>query len=510
MGTEYRLDELARQAEVASTTVRLYQAKGLLAPPRLEGRTGWYDDSHLSRLRLIARLQSEGYSLAGIANLLEQWEQGRSLDAVIGVEAELDALLGEVHAVVLDPAELLDRFPDGSMTPEVMQRAASLGLVQPTDDGKSASPTAGSSRPARPWPPRHPARRDPRRVGGARRPHRRHRRAVHRLFRDPPRAGRLASGPRHRRGARARATRSPSSRPPPGRSSPPRSTPASPASVASASASWSRREASAASARRRRPDLRRVPDPGVRSTACGTPPRTPTSTSAGTSASAASPTSPRVDGEPQRFTYATTVAPGVTIAGTGESLGDRDRPDGTRWSGLRFWAADRRSIIDAGAGYWRYVPTDDGVRFLTRYDYRPRWGRFGELLDRTLFRPLFGWATAWSFDRLRLWLEDGTPPERTRTRPSPTRPRSPASPACSPTRAWCPSSGRSTAARSRSGRASACHRPRPAGRPSGRRRRGRVRGRDRRPLATSDGRSSSRSPRCRRSPSVPPRPTARS
>ena len=123
---------------------------------------------------------------------------------------------------------------------------------------------------------------------------------------------------------------------------------------------------------------------------------------------------PKVDGEPQRFTYATTVAPGVTVAGTGESLGDRDRPDGTRWSGLKFWAKDRRSIIDAGAGYWRYVPTDDGIRFLTRYDYRPRWGRVGELIDRMIFRPGFGWATAWSFDRLRLWLEDGIPPERSR------------------------------------------------------------------------------------------------
>jgi DNA-binding transcriptional MerR regulator len=136
MGSEYRLDELARQAGVASTTVRLYQTKGLLAPPRLEGRTGWYDDAHLSRLRLVARLQAEGYSLAGIANLLEQWEQGRSLDAVIGVEAELDALLGDVHAIVLDPVELLERLPDGSMTPDLMQRAASLGLAQPADDGK--------------------------------------------------------------------------------------------------------------------------------------------------------------------------------------------------------------------------------------------------------------------------------------------------------------------------------------------------------------------------------------
>lgn len=136
MGTEYRLDELARQGGVASTTVRLYQSKGLLAPPRLEGRTGWYDDSHLSRLRLIARLQEEGHSLAGIADLLEQWEKGRSLDAVIGIEAELDSLLGEAHAIVLDPADLLARFPEGSMTPDLMQRAAALGLVEPTDDGR--------------------------------------------------------------------------------------------------------------------------------------------------------------------------------------------------------------------------------------------------------------------------------------------------------------------------------------------------------------------------------------
>jgi hypothetical protein len=123
---------------------------------------------------------------------------------------------------------------------------------------------------------------------------------------------------------------------------------------------------------------------------------------------------PRRDGEPQRFTYATTLAPGFTVSGTGESLGDRDRPDGTRWSGLKFWADDRRSIIAAGAGYWRYVPTEDGVRFLTRYDYRPRWGRPGEVVDRFLVRPVFGWATAWSFDRLRLWLERDIPPEHSR------------------------------------------------------------------------------------------------
>ncbi|MBV9953246.1 MAG: MerR family transcriptional regulator [Acidimicrobiia bacterium] len=135
MADELRLDELARKAGVASTTVRLYQAKGLLDAPRLQGRTGWYGEAHLTRLRLIARLQSQGYSLAGIGDLLAKWEQGRSLDAVIGVEAELDALLGDAHAIELGPAELLERFPEGSMTPNLMQRAASLRLVELTADG---------------------------------------------------------------------------------------------------------------------------------------------------------------------------------------------------------------------------------------------------------------------------------------------------------------------------------------------------------------------------------------
>lgn len=140
MAHEFRLDELARQAGVASTTVRLYQNKGLLAAPRLEGRTGWYDESHLRRLRLIARLQAQGFSLAGIGALLEQWQLGRSIDAVIGVEAQLDALLGEPHAVVVDPVELLAQFPDGAMTPELMQRSGALSLVEITDDGKIRVP----------------------------------------------------------------------------------------------------------------------------------------------------------------------------------------------------------------------------------------------------------------------------------------------------------------------------------------------------------------------------------
>ncbi|MBB6437631.1 hypothetical protein [Streptomyces candidus] len=116
--------------------------------------------------------------------------------------------------------------------------------------------------------------------------------------------------------------------------------------------------------------------------------------------------------EPQHFRYATRVLPFVTVSGTGISAGERHRPDGTRTSALRFASAHPLSLLAQGSGYWRYVPTADGIRFATGYDYRTRWGRFGAVADRFVFRPLMGWATAWSFDRLRLWLERGTSPAR--------------------------------------------------------------------------------------------------
>ncbi|HTJ71402.1 MAG TPA: hypothetical protein VL551_27925 [Actinospica sp.] len=122
---------------------------------------------------------------------------------------------------------------------------------------------------------------------------------------------------------------------------------------------------------------------------------------------------PQADGEPQRFRYGVRVA-GVMLCGTGTCAGESRRADGMRTSALRFASGHPLSLLAAGSGYWRYVPTGDGVRFLTGYDYRPRWGWFGRFADPFVFRPLMGWATAWSFDRLRLWLERGIPPERSR------------------------------------------------------------------------------------------------
>ena len=114
--------------------------------------------------------------------------------------------------------------------------------------------------------------------------------------------------------------------------------------------------------------------------------------------------------EPQRFRYAKRIGFGLEVCGEGETVGQRNLTDGSRSSALRFGSAESLSIIRDGSGYWKYIPAAEGIRFLTWYDYRTRFGPLGALFDRLLFRPLIGWATAWSFDRLRLWLEQGVDP----------------------------------------------------------------------------------------------------
>jgi hypothetical protein len=115
------------------------------------------------------------------------------------------------------------------------------------------------------------------------------------------------------------------------------------------------------------------------------------------------------ESEPQKFLYVTRIGFGVEIRGEGETVGKLEN-DHERTSALKFWSDDPKSLIREGSGYWKYFQQPTGIRFLTRYDYRTRFGAPGRIFDRLIFRPLLGWATAWSFDRLRLWIEKDIDP----------------------------------------------------------------------------------------------------
>ncbi|HEX2700054.1 MAG TPA: MerR family transcriptional regulator [Acidimicrobiales bacterium] len=130
-GDTMTIDELARRAGCTTRNIRNHQTAGLLPPPTLVGRVGRYDDGHLARLRLITQLQDQGYSLAGIASLLQAWEQGHSLADVLGFEKALTAPWTDEEPEVVSPAALFELFPESATRPDLILRAVELGLISP-------------------------------------------------------------------------------------------------------------------------------------------------------------------------------------------------------------------------------------------------------------------------------------------------------------------------------------------------------------------------------------------
>ena len=129
------IDELARRSGVTSRNIRAYQTRGLLPPPRMEGRVGYYDAGHLARLEYVANLQERGFSLAAIQCLLDAWEQGRGLTDVLGFEEALTAPWSDEQPERFGLGRLLELFPEAAEDPGLLARAVELGLLVPADDG---------------------------------------------------------------------------------------------------------------------------------------------------------------------------------------------------------------------------------------------------------------------------------------------------------------------------------------------------------------------------------------
>src|ERR1044072_7683267 len=96
------IDELARETGLTVRNVRSHHARGLLPPPEVKGRTGYYGPEHVRRLRLIQELQQEGLKLEGIKRLLG--DDGEKLLALKRAGADSET------PEVITATELRERF----------------------------------------------------------------------------------------------------------------------------------------------------------------------------------------------------------------------------------------------------------------------------------------------------------------------------------------------------------------------------------------------------------------
>lgn len=125
---EYRVDDLARRAGVSVRNVRVYQDRGLLPPPRKEGRTGWYNESHLARLALISRMLDRGYTFATISELLTAAQSGLGIEDVLTTDDVKTAANQLRSSTRLSRADLEDMFGE-DVTDADLQRGVELGVT---------------------------------------------------------------------------------------------------------------------------------------------------------------------------------------------------------------------------------------------------------------------------------------------------------------------------------------------------------------------------------------------
>ena len=174
---EMRVEELAKRSGASVDTVRYYQAKGLLPPPRRQGRVALYDDGHLARIERIRSLQARGFTLATIARILAG-ELDAADEALVGALTR-ESLAEEGQLLSLEELAARTSIPE-----PLLQAIANDGLLVPNRVGEARG-LHGRRRRCRPGGPDpvargHPPGRPP--VFGTRPPrgHRRHR---------PPRRG---------------------------------------------------------------------------------------------------------------------------------------------------------------------------------------------------------------------------------------------------------------------------------------------------------------------------------
>jgi DNA-binding transcriptional MerR regulator len=122
------IDELAQRAGMTVRNIRAHQSRGLLPPPQVEGRTGYYDNEHLARLELIREMQADGFNLGAISRLLEG--VGEKSTEVLDFARAVRRPFEDEEPEILSFEELAQRW-GGNEDPALLRRAERLGLMRP-------------------------------------------------------------------------------------------------------------------------------------------------------------------------------------------------------------------------------------------------------------------------------------------------------------------------------------------------------------------------------------------
>jgi DNA-binding transcriptional MerR regulator len=131
------VEQLAYETGMSVRNIRNHQSRGLLPPPEVRARTGYYGPQHVARLRLIQEMQAEGFKLSAISRLIG--EHGTDADRFVGLRQAVTAPFDTEAPEVLSREELAERF--GVNDDKLLVKAQKLGLLIALGDDSYEAPS---------------------------------------------------------------------------------------------------------------------------------------------------------------------------------------------------------------------------------------------------------------------------------------------------------------------------------------------------------------------------------
>lgn len=144
---ELTIDELSRETGMTARNIRAHQSRGLLPPPTVRARTGFYGPEHLTRIRLIQDMQGQGFNLKAIERLLEIGAGGGSEQALEFERALLQPFGTEKPEAIT--AEELTRTFGAPPDRKLLAKAERIGVLRPIGEGTWEVPSPTMLRAAR-------------------------------------------------------------------------------------------------------------------------------------------------------------------------------------------------------------------------------------------------------------------------------------------------------------------------------------------------------------------------
>ena len=137
MSDELTIEQLASRSGMTVRNIRAHQTRGLVPPPQVKGRTGFYTREHVARLELIREMQGSGFNLKAIKQLLAATPEGSGED-VLKLERLLMAPWEEEQSEVVSAQDLAARFGGDA---KATKRSVELGIVIPIGDDRFEVPS---------------------------------------------------------------------------------------------------------------------------------------------------------------------------------------------------------------------------------------------------------------------------------------------------------------------------------------------------------------------------------